>query len=162
MPDDVPAGTTRIAPEDESGEPMRIVGTVRRDDGTPAAGVIVYAYHTNAEGVYPEGDTRHGRLRAWVTTDGEGHYRFDTIRPASYPDTSIPAHVHMHVIEPGRCTYWIDSIHFADDPLLPDGEQTDRGDARGGFAVVRPEKIDGVWVARRDIILGKNVPGYPE
>ena len=151
----------RIAPEVEPGEPLVIEGTVRDLGGKPAAGIIVYAYHTDARGEYPEGATRHGSLRAWALTDDNGDYRFDTIRPASYPGTSIAQHVHMHVIEPGRCTYYIEGIHFDDDPLLT-RSQRDRLRGRGGGGVATPEKDSGgVWRVRRDIILGKNIPGYP-
>ncbi len=41
-------------------------------------------------------------------------YRFETIRPASYPNTKFAQHVHMHVVEPGRCTYFIDGTVFTD------------------------------------------------
>lgn len=158
----------RIAPEDEPGEPMRIEGRVLGPDGEPAPGVIVYAYHTDRRGIYPKDEDtrgqaayRHGRLRAWVETDAEGRYRFDTIRPASYPETTVPAHVHLHVLEPGCCTYWIDSIHFLDDPHL-DAEARAHQDGRGGPGLVTPDKDeDGTWVVKRDIVLGENVPGYP-
>lgn len=158
----------RIAPPGEPGEPMGLEGVVRSPDGDVAPGVIIYAYHTDAEGVYPDDPSlsgaaaRHGRLRGWVRTDSLGRYRFDTIRPASYPGQAIPAHVHMHVIEPGRCTYWIDSVHFSDDPLLgpEDREPGDR--ARGGPGIVQPTRgDDGVWRVRRDIYLGRGIPGYP-
>lgn len=158
----------RIAPEDQAGQPMRIEGTVRDRDGEPAAGVIVYAYHTDAWGIYPKDESlrgqaayRHGRLRGWVKTGDDGRYRFDTIRPASYPETTVPAHVHMHVLEPGRCTYWIDSIHFLDDPFLGERERASQ-EGRGGSGLVTPERgADGVWVVRRDVVLGERVPGYP-
>ncbi len=147
---------------------MRIEGRVLGSDGEPAAGVIVYAYHTDRRGIYPKDDDlrgqaayRHGRLRAWVETDAEGRYRFDTIRPASYPETTIAAHVHMHVLEPGCCTYWIDSIHFLDDPYLTRREREGQDD-RGGSGLVAPERDeDGTWVVTRDIVLGEGVPGYP-
>ena len=61
-----PASEARIAPSDEPGEPLRIEGRVTDASGKPAAGVIVYAYHTDATGIYPRGSTRHGRLRAKV------------------------------------------------------------------------------------------------
>ena len=147
---------------------MRIEGTVRDRDGDPAEGVIVYAYHTDARGIYPRTDdlrgteaSRHGRLRAWVETGADGRYRFDTIRPASYPDTTVPAHVHMHVLEPGCCTYYLDSIHFRDDPLLDDEERRRLDEGRGGSGLVMPEREDGVWVVERDVVLGEGVPGYP-
>jgi len=86
--------TARIAPADEPGERMRIEGTVFDENGKPLPGVIVYAYHTDAHGIYPRNETepgpagrRHGRLRGWAKTDEKGRYRFDTIRPAGYPDT---------------------------------------------------------------------------
>ena len=167
MPDDLDS-KARIAPENEPGEPLRIEGRVVNPDGTPAPGTIIYAYHTNAQGIYPgqrEAETRgvqgHGRLRAWVRADEDGRYTFRTIRPASYPDSRNPQHVHMHVIEPGCCTYWIDSVHFRDDPLLP-RRLAEAESGRGGLGVVTPEReADGTWVARRDIVLGQEVPGHP-
>lgn len=161
------SSVARIAPEDEPGEPMRIEGTVYDGEGNPAPGVIVYAYQTNAEGVYPPNEAfegkaayRHGLLRGWAITDDEGRYRFDTIRPASYPDREIPAHVHMHVIEVGCCTYYLDSVHFTDDPLLDEQELDE--DGRGGSGLVKPERDeDGTWIVERDIVLGRGVPGYP-
>ena len=107
-----------ITHAEEPGEPLIIEGTVRSADGTAAKDIIVYAYHTDAGGVYPPGTTAHGRLRAWVRTDASGQYRFDTIRPGAYPGRDVAQHVHMHIIEPGRVTYYIDSIVFVDDPLL--------------------------------------------
>jgi protocatechuate 3,4-dioxygenase, beta subunit len=158
----------RLAPADEPGEPMRIQGIVSDQQGTPVPGVIVYAYHTNANGVYPPGDRsvgewayRHGRLRGWARTDEQGHYRFDTIRPGWYPDRDTPQHVHMHVIEPGCCTYYIASIHFEDDERLSASERAELRTGRGGSGLVRPRRVNGIWLVTRDIVLGKEVPGYP-
>ena len=83
----------------------------------------------------------------------------ETIRPASYPSQTAAAHVHMHIIEPGCCTYYIDSIMFDDDPLL-DAEQRGYADGRGGPGIVEARREDGVWRVVRDIYLGRNVPGY--
>lgn len=153
---------TRIAPPDEPGEQLVLEGTVRGLDGEPAAGVIVYAYHTDAQGIYPRADTRHGRLRAWVKTDESGHYRFETIRPGAYPGRTVPEHIHMHVIEPGRVSYYIASVHFDDDPLLTPAEKRRAETGRGGSALVRPERgADGVWHVRRDVVLGLEIPDYP-
>lgn len=156
----------RIAPEDEPGQPMVVRGVVYDTDGNPAPGVIIYAYHTNASGEYPPDERysgwarRHGELRAWIRTDDEGRYRFDTIRPASYPNQSIAAHVHMHVIEPDCCTYYISSIHFADDPLLTAEDRAEGASGRGGPGLVEPWREDGVWIVERDVWLGRAVPGY--
>lgn len=164
MPEQIPA-RSRIAPQGEPGEPMRIEGTVRDATGKPASGVIVYAYHTDARGIYPPDDRlpgiRHGRLRGWAKTDERGTYRFDTIRPAGYPNTDIPSHVHMHVIEPARCTYYVDEMLFEDDPRLTADERKHMSPGRGGKAIVMPRKdASGVWRVTRDIVLGENIPGY--
>lgn len=158
MPESLRA-STRIAPEDEPGEALTLQGIVRDAQGQPASGIIVYAYHTDAKGLYPHAETRHGRLRGWAKTDPNGFYEFKTIRPASYPNSTIPQHIHMHIIEPQKATYYIDDVLFSDDPKLK--ETTPKRSPRGGSGVCTPQKVDGTWLIRRNIQLGQNVPGYP-
>jgi protocatechuate 3,4-dioxygenase, beta subunit len=150
----------RIAPAQEPGEPLTLSGTVFDTDGTPATGIVVYGYQTDAGGLYPRGSTRHGRLRGWVRTGVDGGYRFDTIRPGAYPDGREPEHIHLHVIEPGRGTYYIDDVVFEGDPRLSTRHRRDPSSARGGSGLTRPQRdADGVWQVRRDIFLGRNIPG---
>ncbi len=161
---------SRLTPADQPGEALRIEGVVRDSAGKPAAGIVVYAYQTDAEGIYPNarrgrGETgaRHGDLRGWARTDAQGRYSFDTIRPASYPRTSIPQHVHMHVIEPDCCTYYIGDIYFDDDPLLGERTRARQAQARGGSGLATPSKdASGRWQVTRDIVLGERIPGYAE
>jgi protocatechuate 3,4-dioxygenase, beta subunit len=149
-----------IAGKDEPGERLVVRGRVYRPDGkTPAPGVILYAYHTNAKGVYPKKGTetgnarRHGYLRGWMKTDSTGRYEFRTIRPAAYPGGENPQHIHVTVKEPGRAEYWIDEFHFDDDPLLTP-EQRSRLRNRGGSGIIRPTRgDDGAFEAVRDITL---------
>lgn len=155
---------TRIAPANEPGEPMILEGTVYDVDGTtPMAGVVIYAYHTNVDGIYPKrGDetgngARHGYLRGWVRSDENGRYRFKTIRPAIYPTGREEAHVHMAVEAPGDEEVWIDSVVFSDDPLVNEGYR-ERARNRGGSGIVTPALDDGVWRVERDIIVGLNIP----
>lgn len=151
----------RIAPPDEPGERLVLEGTVYRADGeTPAPGVVIYAYHTDAEGIYSKrGDEtgngrRHGRLRAWVRTGEDGRYRFDTIRPASYPNNTIAQHVHMTVLPPDGEESWIDDVNFTDDPLLTERDRRDPPPGRGGSGVVTPRRdADDAWHATRDVVL---------
>jgi protocatechuate 3,4-dioxygenase beta subunit len=150
------ASRARIAPRAEAGAPMVIEGVVTTSRGAPAPGIIVYAYHTNEGGLYPPAHNRHGRLRGWVLTDAQGRYRFDSIRPGAYPERNVAEHVHMHVIEPGVGTYYIDNLEFEDDPL----NARRAGAERGGKGLMLPLRRDGVWLARRDIVLGRNIPGY--
>lgn len=164
-----PAAEARISPLGELGAPLRITGTVFDPSGKPAPGIVVYAYQTDAQGHYPPDEARrglpgarHGRLRAWVRTDGHGEYAFDTVRPGGYPGTDIPQHVHMHVLEPGSCTYYIDDILFTDDPRLTADKRASYHQGRGGSGIAAPTKgPDGVWNVRRDIRLGEKIPGYP-
>lgn len=158
----------RIAPDRQLGERLVLEGTVRTTDGRPAPGIVVYAYQTDAAGIYPPDERfpgqaarRHGRLRAWVQTGADGRYRFLTIRPASYPSSAVPQHIHVHVLEPGRCTYYIDDVMFDDDPHLTPRDRAAMNRGRGGPGIVRPVRAEGgAWRASRDIVLGQGVPGY--
>ena len=158
----------RIALPGESGDPLHLEGRVADRYGHARSGVIVYAYHTDRKGIYPPGDAltrearRHGRLRAWVRTDAEGMYRFQSIRPGSYPGRDVPEHIHMHVIEPGRFTYYIDDLVFTDDPKLTTAYIRDHDAGRGGSGIASPQRRDGVWQVRRDITLGLRIPGHPD
>tara|TARA_R110002167_G_scaffold310181_2_gene515047 strand:+ start:103 stop:696 length:594 start_codon:yes stop_codon:yes gene_type:complete len=150
----------RIAPYKVEGEPLILNGTAYKIDGKPAAGVIIYAYQTNNEGIYPKGKTFHGGFRGWVLTDKHGKYSFETIRPQAYPNRSIPEHIHLHVIEPQKGTYYIDSVEFSDDPLMTN-EFIESRPCRAGCGVTNPTKNKkGTWYVRRDIFLGRSIPDY--
>ena len=152
-----------MAPAGEPGEPMRIEGRVTQADGqTPAEGVVVYAYQTNAEGLYANGSAetewsrRHGRLRAWVKTDADGRYGFDTIKPAPYPNQTMPAHVHLTIAEPGRRAYYIDDIVFDGEfgvtPVYRRNQEL-----RGGSGILALQRTEeGLWLARRNIVLERH------
>ena len=94
-------------------------------------------------------------------SDVDERYRFDTIRPDSYPDRDVPEHVHMHVIEPGRATYYIDDVMFADDPKLTATQRRLLVSGRGGKSIATPARIAGAWQVVRDIVLGAHIPGHP-
>lgn len=155
-----------IASPSEPGDRLFIQGTIYQADGkTPAPGITLYVYHTDNKGKYVPSDDqkesrRHGHLRGWVKTDNQGHYSISTIRPASYPNSKNPQHIHPIILEPLGVYYWIDEFVFEDDPLL---EEKDRKptNPRGGVGVLKASRdARGVWQAKRDIVLGMNVPGY--
>lgn len=147
---------TVLAKKTDEGEPMLISGTVFQTDGkTPAPSVLIYLYHTDIYGIYGRsGEHRHGRFRGWLLTDAEGRYEFRSIRPASYPNSTISAHVHMTITGKDFREDWIDSILFEGDKFLTERERSQSG-RRGGFnPIVRLEKgSDGIFRARRDIQL---------
>lgn len=154
----------------EPGEKLVLQGVVRDAAGKTAAGIIVYAYQTNAAGLYPAPPNdraggaaarRHGMLRGFAVSDKDGTYRFDTVRPASYPNSDLPQHIHVHIVEPGRCTYYIDDVLFEDDPKLTPQKRRSEVHGRGGNGVVQPQRTaDNGWQAKRDIVLGRGIVDY--
>lgn len=155
--------TTNLAPKGEAGEPLMITGMIYQPDGrTPAPNIILYVYHTDNNGLYSKGKNqqhaiRHGHLRGWVKTNAQGQYEFKTIRPASYPNSHSPQHIHPIVYEPGNGYYWIDEYWFDDDPYLTARERT-MAQNRGGSGIIKLSKDSaGVWRGKRDIVLGLNI-----
>lgn len=149
-----------IASPAEPGTRLVLEGTVFQPDGkSPAAEVLLYAYHTNARGYYAhaEGTTGqgrwHGDLRGWLRTGPGGRYRIETIRPAPYPDRSIPAHIHMHVMVQGGRERYIDDVVFDDDPLVTAGYGRGAPNIGGSGLVHLERDASGVLHGRRDIIL---------
>lgn len=151
----------------EPGPKLEINGTIYQADGkTPARNVIVYIYHTDQHGVYPQKGNetgwakRHGYLRGWIKTNADGKYKFYTLRPASYPNTRAPQHIHPVIKEPNKNEYYIDEYLFADDPFLNETEKTKQEKRGGSGVIILTKRQDGTWVAKRDIILGLNIPNY--
>jgi protocatechuate 3,4-dioxygenase beta subunit len=151
----------------ESGPKMEVRGTVYQKDGkTPAKDVILYIYHTDQKGYYTTRGhetgwaKRHGYIRGWIKTGADGKYTFYTLKPAPYPGESIPAHIHPVIKEPGIQEYWIDEYLFEGDPLLTQAERS-RQKQRGGSGIITlTRNKQGMLICKRDIVLGKNIPGY--
>lgn len=163
--DEIKSETT-IAGEGEPGERMIISGTVLMKDGkTPARNVILYIYHTNAQGFYaPSANQTFGRmnghLRGWVKTDENGKFKFFSIRPAPYPNRNIPAHIHILVKETGKTVYYIDEVWFDDDKLITD-KLRNEAEKRGGDLIIHLTKNnENVWLGNLTITLGLNIPDY--
>ncbi len=155
-----------LTPTGEPGEQLVIRGTIFKPDGkTPAPDVILYVYQTDNRGLYSKGKNqqhaiRHGHLRGWVKTNAKGEYEFNTIRPASYPNSKNPQHIHPIIYEPNKGYYWIDEYLFDDDPLLTATERS-HAPNRGGSGIIKVTKdTNGVWHGKRDIVLGLNVDNY--
>ena len=153
----------RIAPDSEPGEPLVLTGRVLEPNGlVPAAGVVIYAHHTDSTGRYSRGvpgtewSMRHGLLRGWVKTDRDGRYMFRTIKPAPYPDRNMPAHIHLFIGEPGRRPYYIDDVVFAGEFGVT-RDYLARQELRGGSGVVGLERdATGTLIARRNVVLERH------
>ena len=147
---------TRIGTEAEPGTPLVVSGTIYAADGrTPLEGATLHVYHTDARGIYSDaqGDPRNNaRLRGRMLTGRDGRYEFRTIRPASYPGTTNPQHIHASVKAPGIDERWIAEYWFEDDPLLPKAER-ERHAGAGSFSPIMLLTRDSSGVLRgvRDI-----------
>lgn len=115
-PGDAP-WSARMTPDGEPGEPLVVEGTVRGAGGKPLAGVSVFAYQTGADGIYGPNGNSDPRLRVSLRTDKRGRYRFETVRPGSYPGTRVPAHIHFHVTPPGGSER-VSEVVFEGDPFV--------------------------------------------
>ncbi|TMI61971.1 MAG: intradiol ring-cleavage dioxygenase [Bacteroidetes bacterium] len=152
----------------DAGPKIQISGIIYKPDGkTPAAGVVLYVYHTDQKGIYAtKGNEkgwgkRHGYIRGWIKTNEKGEYKIYTLVPASYPNSSNPKHIHPTIKEPGFSEYWIDEFVFDDDPLLPASERN-RTNPVGGNGILKTEMKDGILHSVRNITLGLNVKDYPK
>ena len=148
----------------EPGERLIVSGTIyKKDEMTPASGVILYIYHTDANGIYPPSDDqsgwakRHGRLRTWMKTGPDGRYSFSTIRPASYPNTTIQQHIHATLLEPDGSYYYIQDFLFDDDPNLAERSRNLENPRGGDGHIMKLRKDNKTWVGSRNITLRKGL-----
>jgi protocatechuate 3,4-dioxygenase beta subunit len=133
-------GHDRVGPLDHdltrqhAGEPLgeRIVvtGRVLDDDGRPVPHSLVEIWQCNAAGRYVHEADRHpapldpnftGAGRC--LTDGEGRYRFVTIKPGAYPwqnhdNAWRPAHIHFSLFGTAFATRLVTQMYFPGDPLF--------------------------------------------
>jgi len=89
-----------VAPASEPGERLVVTGRVISDPkGEPLAGVTVYVYHADANGLYNlAGHEREPpRLCGILRTHKAGEYRIRTIMPGGYDG---PPHIHFEVWSP--------------------------------------------------------------
>lgn len=147
-----------LAPEGEPGERLVVTGRVLGADGrTPLAGVALYVYQTDKDGIYskPVNSSSTPRLRAHMRTDAEGRYEYSTIKPGSYPNSRNPAHIHYEVNAPGFKER-IFEIVFEDDPLVDARIRESAARAGSGFSIrTLTRDAQGVLRCTQDIQLMK-------
>jgi protocatechuate 3,4-dioxygenase beta subunit len=146
---------TTIVSDKEAGEPLIVSGTIYTPDGSkPLPGINLYVYQTDATGVYTTsgGDNRKTRIHGLMRTNEAGRYEFRTIKPVSYPNSRIPAHIHAYVSGPGYPEYWIDEYWFNDDPFVA-AEQKQKAAAQEAFSPILTltRGADGFLRGVRDI-----------
>jgi len=133
-------GRDRVGPLDNdltrqhAGEPLgeRIIvtGRVLDGDGRPVRDSLIEVWQANAAGRYTHHADRHpapldpnfsGAGRC--LTDGEGRYRFVTVKPGAYPwknhdNAWRPAHIHFSLFGPAFATRLVTQMYFPGDPLF--------------------------------------------
>ena len=112
------------------GERMILYGRVLDGDGRPVRGTLIEIWQANSAGRYKHEVDRHpapldpnfsGAGRC--LTDGEGRYRFITIKPGAYPWRNHPnawraAHIHLSLFGPAFATRLVTQMYFPGDPLF--------------------------------------------
>ena len=112
------------------GERMVVAGRVLDENGKPVANTLVEIWQANSAGRYIHHADQHdapidpnffGAGRC--VTDGEGRYKFYTLRPGAYPwgnhpNAWRPAHIHLSLFGPTIATRLVTQMFFPGDPML--------------------------------------------
>ncbi len=126
----------------EQGAQTTVKGKLLSADKTPLANTLVYVYQTDHRGWYAddkphveqnEGDRGHARLFGYLRTNAQGEFELKTIRPASYPNSTLPQHIHFEAFSNNGRSLIITELLFDDDPMLV-GDLRERF-LREGFVV---------------------------
>ena len=152
------ASRLRLTRPEEPGEPLVVSGIVyRRDRRTPASGVTLYFWQTDAKGIYgPAGSSPKdsARLRGRLVTGADGRYELVTIRPGHYPGGTIPAHIHVAAAPHGAAEQTLPDFLFEGDPFLSAADYSRWKTADRFSGVLRLQRDSaGVWRGERDIAL---------
>ncbi len=88
------------------GEELQVSGHVLNLDGSPIANARIDVWQCDAQGIYRHPAAYHGsrmdpafRGYASITSDADGRYRFNTIKPVPY--TGRPPHIHLKFFADG-------------------------------------------------------------
>jgi protocatechuate 3,4-dioxygenase beta subunit len=112
------------------GERIIVEGRVLDENARPIAGALVEVWQANAAGRYlHERDQHPAPLDPNFTgagrclTDGEGRYRFVTIKPGAYPwgnhpNAWRPAHIHFSLFGRMFTERLVTQMYFPGDPLF--------------------------------------------
>ncbi len=112
------------------GERIIVTGRVLDSDGKPVRDTLVEVWQANAAGRYVDPTDEHpapldpnftGAGRC--LTDGDGRYRFVTVKPGAYPwgnhlNAWRPAHIHFSVFGPELQSRLVTQMYFSGDPLM--------------------------------------------
>jgi protocatechuate 3,4-dioxygenase beta subunit len=106
----------------EQGERLIVTGAVYAADCVPLADATILVWQTNADGLYGPTQELCCYLGGALTTDANGRYAFETVKPAPYKDESSPppAHIHYQLQHPDAGEFETEML-FKGDPYLSSG-----------------------------------------
>jgi hypothetical protein len=142
-----PTAKVMMVTAQEPGDRLRVRLRLVEADGAAGAGALVYLSHTDARGDYGPNDANvplagsdneYARLFCYVVTDSDGAVEIQTIRPGGYPDTGIPAHIHLRITTRGGRSVGAE-IWFDDDPRIT---RQARHEAAQEGVVICPVTVD--------------------
>jgi protocatechuate 3,4-dioxygenase beta subunit len=143
-------GSIKIVSEKEPGKRTKVVCTVTDKLGIPINNALVYFYQTSAKGWYSdtaahilvnEGDHRHARLFGYSYTDKEGKIEIETIQPAGYPNSGLPAHIHISMWRDGNIVQGVPGELLFEDDIRLTEERKQRA-IREGFVISKNAGTD--------------------
>lgn len=136
----------RLSPASEPGTPLRIRLAVHDPDDKPVRNASVYAYQTDARGWYTAeraDESANPRLYGYLRSGAQGTIDITTIRPASYPNSRVPQHVHFVIRAPGFRER-VFEIVFDDDPNMDSRARSMADQPQSVFVICRPQKVSGI------------------
>jgi protocatechuate 3,4-dioxygenase beta subunit len=142
------AETISIATDTIPGKKIKVFGIVKNAEGNSIANALVYLYHTDSRGWYAAdaphvttagSDFGHARLFGYLKTGTDGRFELHTIKPAGYPQSDLPAHIHVHVSAEGYSPF-VNEFLFDDDERLVGKIRQDA--IRNRFIISKPEKVN--------------------
>ncbi|PIA77641.1 hypothetical protein BFR04_09385 [Gaetbulibacter sp. 4G1] len=142
---------------------LKITGTIYENDGvTPAKNVLLFINQADEDGNFElkrHNKKRYVKHRGWVRTDADGRYTFYTFVPGKYIFGNELTQIHPIIKEPSKPEYKIESFVFDNDPLLTKSCRT-KIEETNPNRILKLDKKEGLFVAKRDIILGKELEIY--
>ncbi|WP_306481630.1 intradiol ring-cleavage dioxygenase [Limnobacter sp.] len=97
------------------GQRLLLEGRVLSADCKPVANAIVDLWSCDSEGVY---DNTGFKLRGHQVTDAQGKFRFETLVPGAYGNSSFRRTPHLHVkVQAPAAPLLTTQLYFPDEPL---------------------------------------------
>ena len=121
---------SREGGRDAMGQRIIVAGRVTDDGGRPVRDAMIELWQANAAGRYHHERDAHDapldpsfRGAGRVFTDGDGRYRFTSIKPGAYPwrnhpNAWRPNHIHFSLFGASWGARLVTQMYFPGDPLL--------------------------------------------